>query len=306
MLEAKDMSLLERITGLRAFPSGAFNIRRNARKAARQSTPNIDIQSMSDKPGLLITVKPHTRGESVHIPVLLTQSGLDDLVYNTFDIGEGADVTIVAGCGIHNPGSQKAQHDGIHTFTIGRGAHVRYIEKHYGEGEGSGTRILNPKTVVTLQSGASMTMELTQIRGVDDTKRDTEVDLGAGARLVVTERLLTTGKQQADSLIDARLRGADASAQILSRSVAQDQSRQTFRLNLSGYARSRGHIQCDSIIMHDAQVYAIPQVSALHSQAQLIHEAAIGRIESEQLIKLMSLGLTQEEAEASILKGFLR
>lgn len=305
MLNAIDRKLLLEIADLHSIPQGAFNIRKDGQGVARNTTANIDIVTKEDKPGIDVLIRPGTKGESVHIPVILSQ-GLSDLVYNTFEIGEEADVLIVAGCGIHNPGSRKAQHDGIHEFFVRKGAKMKYVEKHYGEGKGSGERVLNPKTIIEVEENGVAELEMIQIRGVDRTKRDTEVRLHKNARLVVTERLLTTSRQEAESNITVKLLGEDSTAQIISRSVAQDESRQIFHLNLHGYAKCRGHIQCDSIIMQQAKVSSIPEIAAYHSDAELIHEAAIGKINSEQLLKLMTLGLTEEEAEETILQGFLK
>jgi len=306
MLNTLDNLMLEELAGLHELPQGAYNIRKNGEKAARHTTSNIDIITKTDKPGIDIIIKPHTKGESVHIPVIITKEGLGDVVYNTFEVGEGSDVLIVAGCGIHNPGESDSSHDGIHQFYVRKGAKIKYVEKHFGEGEGTGKRILNPKTILDIEEGAQVEMELVQIKGVDSTMRDTQVNLGKNARLIVVERLLTHGGQFADSVINVELRGDGSSAQIISRSVAQNSSEQTFHLNMSGYAKCAGHIQCDSIIMHDAHVQSIPRISAFSSDAQLIHEAAIGKIASEQLLKLMSLGLTEKESEDTILKGFLK
>jgi Fe-S cluster assembly scaffold protein SufB len=304
MLNAIDKKILAEVADLHEIPHGAYNIRKNGEKAGRNTTANIDIVTKQDKPGIDIIVKPGTKGESVHIPVILSE-GIDDLVYNTFEIGADSDVLIVAGCGIHNPGSKKAQHDGVHEFFVRKGAKMKYVEKHYGEGDGSGERILNPKTIIEVEEGGVAELEMVQIRGVDQTKRDTEVRLHKNARLIVMERLLTTTNQNAESNITVELTGEDAAAQIISRSVAQDNSTQVFHLNMRGYAQCRGHIQCDSIIMDQAKVSSIPEISAFHSDAQLIHEAAIGRIANDQLIKLMTLGLTEKEAEDMILQGFL-
>ena len=305
MLSTLDKILLEQVAGLHDIPQGAYNIRRNGEAAGRRATANIDIVSKTDRAGIDIIVKPHTQGESVHIPVIVSAEGLHDVVYNTFEIGEHADVLIVAGCGIHNSGSKKAEHDGIHEFFIRRGARVRYVEKHYGQGDGTGDKVLNPKTILHLEPGAVAELELVQIRGVDSTQRDTEVALDDGAKLVVTERLLTDGVQEAYSGISIDMKGGGASAQIISRSVARGRSRQDFSFDLIGRGACRGHIQCDSIIMHDAHVSSIPEITAFHSDARLIHEAAIGKIASEQLVKLMCLGLTEKEAEDTILQGFL-
>lgn len=304
MLNALDRKLLEEVADLHEIPQGAYNIRKNGQGIERNTTANIDIITKPDKPGIDVTIKPGTKGESVHIPVILSKD-MDDLVYNTFEIGADADVLIVAGCGIHNDSQKKSQHDGIHEFFVRRGARMKYVEKHYGEGDGTGERVLNPKTVIEVEENGFAELEMIQIRGIDRTIRDTEVRLHKNARLIVSERLLTYLEQTAESNITVELVGEDASAQVISRSVAQNQSKQVFHLNMRGYARCRGHIQCDSIIMHEAEVSSIPEISAFHSDAQLIHEAAIGKIASEQLTKLMCLGLTEKEAENAILKGFL-
>ncbi|HHV61781.1 MAG TPA: SufD family Fe-S cluster assembly protein [Firmicutes bacterium] len=304
-LNPVDEQLLETIADLHGIPQGAYNIRKNGDLLSRMSSANIEIVSKQDKPGIDVIVKPGTKNESVHIPVLVTASGLHDLVYNTFDIGEGADVLIVAGCGIHNPGASVARHDGIHEFIVRKGAHIRYVEKHYGQGEGTGDRILNPRTIITLEEGASAEVELVQIRGIDSTNRVTEARVGASGRLIISERLLTHGAQHADSLITVELAGDNASAEVLARSVAQDRSKQVFRASLVGKARSRGHVACDSIIMDSAEISSLPELHALHAEAELTHEAAIGKIAGEQLIKLMTMGLTEKEAIDTILAGFL-
>ena len=306
MLSALDKLLLEQVAGLHDIPQGAYNIRRNGTAAGRQTTANIDIVSKSDRPGIDIIVKPDTKGESVHIPVIVSAEGLTDVVYNTFEIGRNADVLIVAGCGIHNSGKDKAQHDGVHEFFIRKGARIRYIEKHYGQGDGTGSKVLNPKTIIHVEEGATAELELVQIRGVDSTRRDTEVRMGDNAKLIVTERLLTDGVQEAYSNISIDMAGGDSSAQIISRSVARGKSRQDFAFDLIGRGACRGHIQCDAIIMDSAVVISTPRISAYHEDAQLVHEAAIGRLESQQLLKLESLGLSPQEAEDTILKGFLR
>lgn len=304
-LNVIDKKILEEVADLQGVPKGAYNIRKNGEGAGRNTTANIDIQTKKDKPGIDIIIKPGTKNESVYIPVILSE-GLDDMVYNTFEIGAGSDVTIVAGCGIHNTGSKKAQHDGIHNFFIRKGAKMKYIEKHYGEGDGSGERVLNPKTIIEIEEGGIAELEMIQIKGVDKTKRDTEVILHKDARLIVSERLLTAKDQTAESNILVELKGDNSTAQILSRSVAQDDSKQIFHLNMRGYAECRGHIQCDSIIMDRGQVSSIPEITAFSADAQLVHEAAIGKIASEQLVKLMTLGLSEKEAEDTILQGFLK
>ena len=305
-MNSLDKDLLIKIADLHEVPQGAYNIRKNGEGVERHSTANIEIKPKADKPGIDIIVKPGTRGESVHIPVIITAEGLDDLVYNTFYIGDHADVLIVAGCGIHNPGKTKAQHNGVHKFLLGKGAHIRYIEKHYGEGEGTGERILNPQTFLELDEGASAELEMVQIRGVDSTKRETKATLGREAHLLITEKMLTHGQQLAESEMTVELTGENAAVQIISRSVAQEKSKQVFYPRVAGFTKCRGHVQCDAIIMDQATVRAIPEITAHHADAQLIHEAAIGRIAGEQLIKLMTLGLSEKEAEETILQGFMK
>ena len=297
--------ILEEVADLHKVPEGAYNIRSDSKSVGRRSTENIEIVPKTDVSGLDIKIRPGTKNESVHIPVILTESGLRETVYNDFFIGEGADVLIVAGCGIDNCGNQDSEHDGIHRFFVGRGASVRYVEKHYGQGEGRGKRILNPVTEVTLEEGASMEMEMVQIKGVDDTDRKTVAKLGAGAKLVVRERLMTHGEQRAVSAYDVELNGVGASADVVSRSVAKDDSFQRFDAKIVGNAESRGHTECDSIIMDRGRILAVPALEANDVDAALVHEAAIGKIAGAQLIKLMTLGLTEREAEEQIVNGFL-
>ena len=244
-------------------------------------------------------------GETCHIPVIITKPGIQEMVYNDFYIGEGCDVDIVAGCGIHNCGDQESRHDGIHTFYVGKNSKIRYTEKHYGEGDGKGGRIMNPETVVYLEEGASIQMETVQIKGIDSTKRSTKIVCGKGAEAVVTERLLTHGEQTAESDMEIILDGEDSKGRVISRSVAQDRSEQVFYPRMVGNAQCFGHVQCDSIIMGAAKIKSIPAITANCTEAQLVHEAAIGKIAGDQLLKLETLGLTEEEAEDCILKGFL-
>ncbi len=306
MIDEIQKNLLREVAELDALPVGAYNIRSNGESAARNTTANIDIVSKTDKPGIDIIIKAGTKNESVHIPVVLSQSGLKENVYNDFFVGKDCDVTIIAGCGIHNCGDGDSEHDGIHTFFVGKNAKVRYVEKHYGEGEGRGKRLMNPTTVVHLESGASMEMETTQIAGIDDTLRKTTATLGDGASLTVHEKVMTTGTQHAVSDFTADLDGENCSCNIVSRTVAKDDSRQHFISVLNGNAPCAGHTECDSIIMDRASVLASPQLSASCVDASLIHEAAIGKIAGEQLIKLMTLGLTEQQAEEQIVNGFLK
>ena len=295
-------NLLEQIADLHEVPEGAYNIRANGESAGRNTTANIDIVKKEDKDGIDIIIKPGTKNESVHIPVLLSQSGIQEMVYNDFYIGEDADVTIVAGCGIHNSGANDSKHDGIHTFYIGKNAKVKYVERHYGSGDG----IMNPETVIHLEEGATLEMETTQIKGIDSTNRITRGDLAAGATLEVREKLMTHGKQYARTDFSVDLNGDGCSANIVSRSVAKDESRQEFFSNINGNCVCSGHSECDAIIMDKAIVAASPQLTAANIDASLIHEAAIGKIAGEQLIKLMTLGLTEAEAEEQIINGFLK
>ncbi len=304
MLTALDKKLLKEVADLHDKPSGAFNIRKDGKGLDRRSVPGIEISPKKDKPGIDVIVEPGVSG-TVHIPVILTSSDLQDLVYNTIEIGEGADILLVAGCGIHNPGDQTAQHDGIHEVNVRRNARLRYVEKHFGEGQGSGKRVLNPKTVLSLEEGAYAELELVQIRGVDTTTRVTEVNIAAGGQLFMFERLLTDEEQFAESAMVVKLLGEGGAARIVSRSVAQGKSRQIFKPQLIAYAHARGHVECDSIIMDQAVVRSIPEIWAEHAEAELVHEAAIGKIAGEQLMKLMALGLTPEEAEEKIISGFL-
>ena len=291
---------------LHGVPAGAYNIRANGQTAGRNTTANIDIVTKTDKPGIDIRIKPGTRNESVHIPVVVSASGLKEMVYNDFFIGEDSDVVIVAGCGIHNCGDQDSEHDGIHRFFVGKNAKVKYVEKHYGEGDGNGKRILNPGTEVYMEENSYMEMEMVQIEGVDSTNRSNCAELAAGAKLIVRERLLTHGSQNAESTYIVNLNGEDSSADVVSRSVAKDTSKQTFNSKIVGNAKCSGHTECDAIIMDDAKIFAIPGLIANNIDAALIHEAAIGKIAGEQIVKLMTLGLTEEEAEAQIVNGFLK
>lgn len=299
-------TLLMQVADLHEVPAGAYNIRSNGESAGRRSTEHIEIVPKEDKPGIDIFIKPGTKKESVHIPVLMTQTGLKELVYNDFHIGEDCDVTIVAGCGIHNGGDQASEHSGIHSFFIGKNAKVRYVEKHYGSGEGTGERVMNPQTIVNMEEDSYLEMDTVQIRGVDSTDRVTRANLGKGAQLVIREKLMTHGKQKATTHFYVDLDGEDSSTNVISRSVAKDSSEQTFYSHINGNNKCAGHSECDAIIMDNAVVRAIPEITANNIDASLIHEAAIGKIAGEQLIKLMTLGLTEAQAEEQIVNGFLK
>ena len=305
-LDDVQREMLKELTGVGDFSEGAFNVRANGTSAGRQSTETIRIEPKPGNSGFDIYVAPGARAEKVHIPVVLTLSGLKETVYNDFHIGDGATVSIVAGCGIHNCAGLDSQHDGVHRFWIGRGATVSYVEKHVGAGDGKGRRLLNPVTEVHQGEDSSLEMEMVQIRGVDDTVRKTTAELAAGARLVVRERLLTDGAQRAVSDYAVSLDGAGATADIVSRGVARGESLQKLDLRIVGNAPSRGHTECDSIIMDKGRIVAVPALEANDVDATLVHEAAIGKIAGEQLTKLMTLGLTEREAEEQIIEGFLR
>ncbi len=300
-----DEGLLAEIANIHGMPKGAFNIRKDGQLVERHSSANIEIATKTDHPGIDIRIAPGTKGETVFIPVIVTQSGLKDVVYNSFYIGEDCDITIIAGCGIHNESHEASEHDGIHTFYCGKNSHVKYVEKHYGEGEGTGERILNPVTNVVMEEGSSCEMELVQLRGVSSTVRDTNAELAAGAKLVLNEKLLTHDSQTATSNMKVELNGEDSSVQVISRSVAQDDSVQVFNPLVIGRSACRGHVQCDAIIMGNAKVTAIPGIEAASENAVLVHEAAIGKIAGDQIVKLETLGLTEEEAEQEILEDFL-
>ena len=307
MITDIDAKLLEKIADLTGKPVGAFNIRKDSGCEARQSTEHIEITPKTDKPGIDIRIKDGTKNEICHIPVIISKSGLSEMVYNDFFVGDDCDVEIIAGCGIHNSGCDESRHDGVHTFYIGKNSRVHYAEKHYGEvtdGE-TGKNVMNPQTIVYLGEGSTMQMDTVQIRGIDSTKRFTKFVCEAGSEVVVTERLLTHGKQIAESDMEIQLNGKDAKGRVISRSVAQDESEQVFYPRMVGNAECFGHVQCDSIIMGDARIKSIPAIEALCPDAQLVHEAAIGKIAGDQLLKLETLGLTHEEAEETILKGFL-
>ena len=305
-MEKIQRDLLEKIADLHGTPEGAYNIRSIGALGGRNTTANIDIVTKEDKPGIDIIIKPGTKNESVHIPVVISQSGITDLVYNDFFIGDDADVVIIAGCGIHNSGDKASEHDGIHTFHVGKNAKIKYVEKHYGAGDGNGENIMNPTTVIEIDDGGYMEMETTQIKGIDSTKRITTAKLGNDAKVVIKEKLMTHGSQLAETEFTVDLNGENSGANVISRSVAKDKSKQVFLSRINGNNKCSGHTECDAIIMDNATVAAIPEITANHIDASLIHEAAIGKIAGEQLIKLMTLGLTEQEAEEQIVSGFLK
>ncbi|MGN1269934.1 MAG: SufB/SufD family protein [Clostridia bacterium] len=305
-MDSIEKNLLKTIADIESTPMGAYNIRENGKSVGRSTTANIDIVSKEDKPGIDIIIKPNTKNESVHIPVILTEAGFNDIVYNDFYVGENADVVIVAGCGIHNNYCETSEHDGIHTFHLSKGAKVKYIEKHYGEGSGTGDKILNPQTIVYLEDYATLEMETVQIEGISSTVRETKGELGNNSSLIITERIMTSGNQVAKTIFNVDLNGEDSSVHVASRSVAKENSIQEFVSNVNGNNKCFGHVECDAIIMDKAKVISTPKITANDIDASLTHEAAIGKIAGEQLIKLMSLGLTEKEAEQQIINGFLK
>ncbi len=305
-VEAIQKQLLAEIADLHTIPTGAYNIRENGKTVSRSSTEHIEIIPREAGDGITVNILPNTKNESVHIPVIISKAGIREAVYNDFYIGEGAEVTIIAGCGIHSCGKDLSEHSGIHTFHVGRGAKVRYTEKHYGSGDGTGERVMNPTTVIEIAEGGSLEMETTQIKGIDSTKRHTTATLADGAKLIIREKIMTHGKQLAETDFTVDMNGADCAADVVSRSVAKDQSVQIFRSRINGNNVCTGHTECDAILMDSGRVTAIPELTANHLDASLIHEAAIGKIAGEQLIKLMTLGLSAEEAEEQIVNGFLK
>jgi Fe-S cluster assembly scaffold protein SufB len=305
MLDAIDKKILAEVAGLEAIPKGAYNIRKNGELLGREVSANINIETNAKRDGIIIDVKPGTVGESVHIPVILSQSGLHDVVYNTFVIGKHSDVTIVAGCGIHCGGSESEGHSGVHEFRINAGAKVRYVEKHLAIGEGSGKRTLNPTTKVVMEDDAQAEMELTQMGGVDEAQRFNRARIGSRSVLLMTERVMTEGEQNAASTNEIELLGTDSRSNIISRSVLKDDSKQDFYVNLTAHAKCYGHIECDAILMGNGNNQTVPALRALHPDAELTHEASIGKIANDQLTKLMSLGLTYDEAVNRIIQGFL-
>ena len=305
-MDSIQKKLLEEVAGLHEVPQGAYSLRINGSLHGKNSSENIEIVTKTDKPGIDIYIKPGTKNESMHIPVILSQSGLKELVYNDFHIGEDCDVTIVAGCGIHNGGSESSEHSGVHAFYVAKNARIKYVEKHYGQGDGNGKNIMNPTTYVELGENAYMEMETVQIKGVDSTYRKTTAKVAKNATLIVNEKIMTHGHQVADTEFAVELNGENSGTHVVSRAGARDESKQRFLSKIEGKNKCSGHTECDAIIMDKATVAAVPEILAVDPDASLIHEAAIGKIAGEQLIKLMTLGLSEKEAEEEIINGFLR
>lgn len=305
-MKKEELDLLKMIADIDGTPKGAFNIRANGTLAGRNITENVLIKEKDGVSGIEIIIKENTKNETVHIPVIISESGLKETVYNDFIIGDNCDVTIMAGCGIHNCGGEESRHDGVHSFFVGKNSKVKYIERHVGEGDGKGQRNMNPETIVNIDEGGYMEMETTQIKGIDNTKRVTKAKLQKDATLVIREKLMTHGDQYAETDFTVDLDGENSSANVISRSVAKDNSSQLFLSSINGNNICNGHTECDAIIMDKAHVSAVPKITANHIDASLIHEAAIGKIAGEQLIKLMTLGLTEQQAEEQIVNGFLK
>ncbi len=301
-----DKDLLATIADLHEIPEGAYNIRKDGRLYGRNTNANIDIVTKTDKPGIDIIIKAGTKNQSVHIPVIVSEAGLKDLVYNDFYIGKDADVTIVAGCGIACGSNEDEGHDGVHSFHIEQGAKVTYIEKHYATGKGTGKRVLNPVTNVDMKKDSYMKMETIQIGGVTYSVRTTNAVLDTGAKLEISEKIMTAGDEYAETNFNVDLDGKDSSTHVVSRAVAKNNSKQIYKSVINGNNKCYGHTECDAIIMDKAFIVAKPELTAKSTDASLIHEAAIGKIAGEQIIKLQTLGLTEREAEKEIIKGFLK
>jgi Fe-S cluster assembly scaffold protein SufB len=306
MVNSIEEKILNKIDDTKEIFKVEHNIRSNGKTASRNISSNVSITNKDDKPGINVTIQPNTKNKSVHVPVIISNMNVTDTVYNTFDVGENSNISIVSGCGIHNCSAQKTKHIGIHEFFIRKGAKVKYIEKHYAESTGKSQKAFHTKTIINIEENGTLEMELVQIKGIDDSKSDIEINLHKNAHLIIIERALTENTQKLNSNLNINLIGEDSSAQIISRSVAKDNSSQKFNFMLNGKNKSKGHIECDSIIMGNANVISIPALSAACEDAELIHEAAIGKIASNQILKLMSLGLTEEEAQETILEGFLK
>lgn len=305
-MDKLDKELLSQIADMHTIPQGSFNIRKNGQSLDRRSTEEIEIIPKKDKSGIDIIVKEGVKNKSVHIPVIITVGNLNDLVYNDFYIGKDAEVLIVAGCGIHNPSQEKSQHDGIHSFHLAENCKVKYIEKHLGIGKGSGEKILNPTTVIEMKNGSEFEMETIQLGGVSKSNRKTDATLGDNAKLVIKEKILTTEKQIAKTVFNVVLKGKNSSVEVISRSVAKGKSKQQFISNIKGQNECFGHVECDGILMDDAVIESTPKIVAQNLNATLVHEAAIGKIAGDQMIKLQTLGLSEEEAQNEIIKGFLK
>lgn len=296
--------LLKKISDLEKLPQGSFNIRKNGKLFKRNSDSDIEIKSKKDKDGIDIIVKKGIKNKSVHIPVILTAGGFSDLVYNDFYIGEDADVTIVAGCGIHNDSEQKSEHNGIHSFHLGKNSKVTYIEKHFSFGKGVGN--LNPVTNIEMKENSTFKMLTSQLGGVNSAERTTNCVVGKNATLIIDEKILTTSSQTAKTNFTVNLNKENAKVEVLSRAVAKNKSYQSFTSNIIGNSKCFGHVECDGIISEHSVIESTPKITARNLNANLSHEASIGKISEEQLVKLMTLGLTQKEAEKKIIDGFLK
>ena len=303
-LTSIDKELLAQVADLHNIPEGSYNIRKDGKMFARNSTSDIEIVPKKNKEGIDIIIKPNVKNKSVHIPVIVTKSGFNDLVYNDFYIGENAEVTIVAGCGVHSSGKKSSGHNGIHSFHIGKNAKITYIEKHLGLG--GGDKVLNPTTKIIMEENSYFDMQTIQIGGVTYSDRKTTAKLSAGAELNVKESILTAETQTAKTNFVVELLGQDSKCNLVSRSVAKGSSYQEFKSKLVGKNACFGRVECDAILLDDARVKSVPEIDAVTKDATLNHEATVGKIAGEQLLKLMCLGLTQAEAEDVIIKGYLK
>lgn len=298
--------LLSEVSDYEGEFKGAYNIRENGECAGRQSSENITIESKQDGPGLVIHISSKAQKETMYIPACVTHGNVDDLVYNDFYVGAGADVTIVAGCGVHTDNEGVAKHNGIHRFFLEKGAHVLYQEKHIGTGTGKGLRKIDPVTDIYMDEDSVLEMDTLQIGGVDESDRKTTAALKARARLIIHERIMTDGREQAKTDFVVSMDGEDAGVDLVSRSVARGESYQEYHSAIKGNCRCTGHSECDAILVGNGKVNAAPELFAGDIDASLIHEAAIGKIAGEQIIKLQTLGLTEQQAEEKIIEGFLK
>lgn len=297
--------ILKEITDWDGIFSGAYSLREDGECLSFQNSDNIRIVKKTDKPGIDIYISDKAKNETVYIPACVTKSDVDDLVYNDFHVKEGADVTIVAGCGVHTDSEEGSKHNGIHRFFLEKNSHVVYKEKHIGIGKGEGKRTINPVTHMYLDENSVLEMETLQLRGVDESVRDTKGVLKKGAKLIIHESLLTDNNEYAKTVFDVAMEGEDSSVDLISRSVAKGNSLQSYESKITGNCRCSGHSECDAILADNGRVIASPALDAGNIDALLIHEAAIGKIAGEQIIKLMTLGLSEEEAEERIIAGFL-
>jgi len=298
--------LLSKITDYEIDKDTAHNIRENGVSISRYETSNIKIKNKGDKQGIDIFIEKNTIDEFVHIPVLINITDYEETVYNDFYVGDNSDITIVAGCGIHNDCETKSVHNGIHTFHIGKNATVKYIEKHYADGNMENNKFINTDTVINQEINSSFTIETAQISGIDFSKRNTIADLNKNCSLVIKETLMSDDKEKIETNFEIKLNGIDSKADIASKSVVRGNSSQKFISIVEGNTKCFAHVSCDAIIMEKGVVRSTPQIIANSSEAEISHEAVIGKIAGDQIKKLMTLGASEKEAENKILEGFLK